>query len=154
MLRAFPSLRWLSFWAVLSWLIRLPKYTKSLTTSTGSLFMVMHALALVLMDIALVLVVLIMRPVCRAYLVSQSVFWCRCLYLWKEQQGHQQSQGLRAGLHRVHWMPRCLAAVVFRIIQSMAVRKRIGERMQPWRTPDFTGNEMVLPSTTVHSNWS
>lgn len=151
MLCAFPSLRWMPFWAALPCLIRLPKHTKSLTTSTGSLFMEMHALALALMDITLVLVVLIIRPVCRAYLMRSISFSCSC-FVFVERTVRSSAKSWSSSW--LHWMPRCLAVVVFRIIQSMAVRKRTEERMQPLRTPDFTGNdsEMVLLSMTLHSN--
>lgn len=53
-------------------------------------------------------------------------------------------------------MSQCLSVVVFHMILSKTVRKGMGERMQPWRTPDLTGDdsEIVLLSMTLHSKWS
>lgn len=51
-----------------------------------------------------------------------------------------------SGLGRVRWLPQCLSAVVLHIIQSMTVGKRIGERMQPWCTPDLSGSHSDLKS--------
>lgn len=81
------------------------------------------------------------------YLVSRSVFVC-CIH---GQLGHQQSQGLPI-VQRGY--AECLAVYRFKI-QSMRVRKQMGERMRPWRTPDCTGNDskVGLLSMTVHL-WS
>ena len=56
----------------------------------------------------------------------------------------------------VHCIPRERREVALRITQSIVRRKRIGESIHPWRTPDFTGNAsvMVFPRMIPHSKLS
>lgn len=43
-------------------------------------------------------------------------------------------------MKRVHYMPLGLSEMVLRMVQSMAIRKTMGEMIHPWHMSDFTGN--------------
>ena len=70
-------------------------------------------------------------------------------------QGHQQSRGLLAG-RRESTGYLGLSEVVFRITQSMTTKKRMGERIHPCLTPDFTGNhsEVAFQRMMLYSHSS
>lgn len=70
---AFPSLGCISFCAALSFLMRLPRYGKLLTYSSGSLLTVIVALGMEYMHITLAFDGLMFRPTCMAKLFSLSV---------------------------------------------------------------------------------
>ena len=80
--RALPSLALMSFWPPLSLLMRLPRYVKSGTNSSGSPFTVKGAVGVVLMLITCVLDVLMVSPVCFAYLSNLSVFFLQMVKLY------------------------------------------------------------------------
>ena len=54
---------------------------------------------------------------------------------------------------KVHWIPRGQSEVFSRIIQSIATRKKIGERMTLCCSPDLIGNDsgVVFSKMTLHS---
>ena len=89
---------------------------------------------MVLMLITCVLDVLMVSPVCFAYISNLSVFSCK----WSRftDRNARSSAKLRSSYweKRVHWIPLGLSDVVFRIIQSMMTKKRMGERIHPCLT--------------------
>ena len=153
--RALPNLALMSFWPPLSLLMRLPRYLKSCTNSSGSPFTVTGALGVVLMLITCVLDVLMVSPICFAYLSNRSVFSCRWSRFTDRNARSSAKSRSSNWEKRVHWIPLGLSDVVFRITQSMTTKKRMGERIHPCLTPDFTVNHSddVLLRMTLHSKW-
>ena len=105
-------------------------------------------------DITCVLEALMFKPVCFAKVSSLSVFSCGCCS-FKERAARSSAKSRSSCWEkRVHQMPLGLSAVAFRMTQSMAIRKRMVEMMQPCRTPDSTGShsDKFLSTITLHSN--
>lgn len=73
-----------------------------------------------------VLVVFIMRPACRARLVSWSVFPCKCFVFVERAARLSVKSRSSSWLERVHWIPWRLLAVVFRMTPTITVRKEDG----------------------------
>ena len=90
------------------------------------------------------------KHVCLAKVFSLSVFSCRCCSF--EGRAARSSAKSRSSnwKKRVHWMPVGLSAFALRKTQSMAIRKRMGERIQPCRKPGNHGEPFC--QVPVHYN--
>jgi len=70
-------------------------------------------------------------------LLSWSDFSWR--WVWVDDMAARLSAKTKSSrrVNKVHWIPRRWSAVVWRITQLMVIRNRIGERIQPYFTPDL-----------------
>ena len=139
---------WMSLWAPLSFLMRLPRYVHS---SSSPMIVIRDAVG-ALTNITLLFFWLMCRPVCIAKLLSRLDFFWR--WLWVVDMTARSLTKSRSSKHenRVHWIPRGRSDVVLGIIQSITTRNKVGERMQPCLTRDLTGNDSVrvFSTTTLH----
>ena len=84
---------------------------------------------MVLMLITCVLDVLMVSPVCFAYLSNLSVFSCRWSTFTDRNARSSAKSRSSNWEKRVHWIPLGLSDEVFHKTQSMTTKKRMGERM-------------------------
>ncbi|KAH3883460.1 hypothetical protein DPMN_007417 [Dreissena polymorpha] len=95
------------------------------------------------MRITSVFLMLIFRPVFSASSACRVSFDCACCCLWgRRLMSSAKSRSSRC-LVKVHWMPVLLPSVVLLMIQSMMIRKIVGESIQPCLTPVFTAKGSV-----------
>ena len=90
-------------------------------------------------------------------IVAQTVVFS-CMWVWLVDRTARSSAKSRSSrwLNIFHWIPRGRSDIVWHMIQSIVIRNRMGERTQPWRTPDFIWNasETVSSTMMLHSKFS
>ena len=126
-------------------LIMLPRYLKESVSSSGSPPSVTGLLFFMLAFMILILLMLMLSPICVDTVFRRSVCPVSVGDCGTGERGRLQNPGLPTGSKAstvYHFF--FLFSVVLVIIQSMASRKRKGDRRHPCPTPVFIMNEFIV----------